>query len=140
MDRWLAAALDYVPRWIEHQMRLSEQPGCVIAVAHKGQVLLERAYGYADQARGIALTPRNLKYANLEVFLKKWQNPHEADKLLQIEKDLHDVKEIIHKNLADLLKKGEQLDELMVKSKDLNKVSVEFYKKAKKQNSKCCGL
>ena len=66
--------------------------------------------------------------------------PHEADKLLQIEKDLHEVKEIIHKNLADLLKKGEQLDELMVKSKDLNKVSVEFYKKAKKQNSKCCGL
>ena len=59
MDRWLAAALDYVPRWIEHQMRLSEQPGCVIAVAHKGQVLLERAYGYADQARGIALTPRH---------------------------------------------------------------------------------
>ena len=42
--------------------------------------------------------------------------------------------------LAELLKKGEQLDELMVKSKDLNKVSVEFYKKAKKQNSKCCGL
>ncbi len=81
-----------------------------------------------------------LKYPNLEVFLKKWQNPHEADKLLQIEKDLHEVKEIIHKNLADLLKKGEQLDELMVKSKDLNKVSVEFYKKAKKQNSKCCGL
>ncbi len=59
MDRWLAAALDYVPRWIEHQMRLSEQPGCVIAVAHKGQVILERAYGYADQARGIELTPRH---------------------------------------------------------------------------------
>lgn len=40
MDRWIAAALDYVPRWIEHQMRITEQPGCVIAVAHKGQVLL----------------------------------------------------------------------------------------------------
>jgi synaptobrevin family protein YKT6 len=51
-----------------------------------------------------------------------------------------DVKDIVHKNLAELLKKGEQLDELMVKSKDLDKVSVEFYKKAKKQNSKCCGL
>lgn len=59
MDRWIAAALDYVPRWIEHQMRITEQPGCVIAVAHKGQVLLERAYGYADQVRGIELTPRH---------------------------------------------------------------------------------
>ncbi len=59
MDRWIAAALDYVPRWIEHQMRITEQPGCVIAVAHKGQVLLEQAYGYADQVRGIELTPRH---------------------------------------------------------------------------------
>lgn len=81
-----------------------------------------------------------LKYDSLEMFLKKWQDPTEADKLLKIEKELHEVKEIIHKNLADLLKKGEQLDELMVKSKDLNKVSVEFYKKAKKQNSRCCNL
>ncbi len=49
----------------------------------------------------------NLKYENLEIFLKKWQDPTEADKLLKIEKELHEVKEIIHKNLADLLKKGE---------------------------------
>ena len=49
----------------------------------------------------------NLKYENLEVFLKKWQDPTEADKLLKIEKELHEVKEIIHKNLSDLLKKGE---------------------------------
>lgn len=75
-----------------------------------------------------------LRYENLEVFLRKWQDPTEADKLLKIEKELHEVKEIIHKNLSDLLKKGEQLDELMVKSKDLSKVSVDFYKKAKKTN------
>ena len=60
--------------------------------------------------------------------------------MLKIEKELHEVKEIIHKNLSDLLKKGEQLDELMVKSKDLSKVSVDFYKKAKKQNQKCCSM
>ena len=36
MDKWLAAALDYLPRYIEHQVRLSEQPGCAIAVAYKG--------------------------------------------------------------------------------------------------------
>ncbi len=87
-----------------------------------------------------AKSDAGLKFDALEVYLKKWQDPHEADKLLKIEKELHEVKEIIHKNLADLLKKGEQLDELMVKSKDLNKVSVEFYKKAKKQNSSCCKM
>ena len=66
------------------------------------------------------------------MYLKKWQDPSEADKLMKIEKELLEVKEVIHKNLADLLKKGEELDKLMVKSKDLSAVSVDFYKKAKK--------
>ena len=76
----------------------------------------------------------------MAIFLRKWQDPSEADKLMKIEKELMEVKEIIHKNLADLLKKGEQLDNLMAKSKDLSTVSVDFYKKAKKQNSKCCKM
>ncbi len=59
MDRWLGAAIDYVPKWIEHQMRITGQPGCVIAIAQKGEVLFERAYGHADQARGEDLTPRH---------------------------------------------------------------------------------
>jgi D-alanyl-D-alanine carboxypeptidase len=57
VDKWLAAALDYLPRWIEHQMRLTEQPGCSIAVAHKGKPVFEAAFGYADLKRKTALTP-----------------------------------------------------------------------------------
>lgn len=57
--RWLTAALDYLPRWIEHQMRLTEQPGCSVAVAHKGKLVFEAAFGHADLSRGEALTPRH---------------------------------------------------------------------------------
>ena len=56
---WLASALDYLPRWLEHQMRVSEQPGCAVAVSHRGQLVFEAAFGHADLARGIALTPRH---------------------------------------------------------------------------------
>jgi CubicO group peptidase (beta-lactamase class C family) len=59
VENWLGAALDYVPRWIDHQMRLSELPGCVVAVADKGRIVIEQAWGYADLARGVALTPRH---------------------------------------------------------------------------------
>src|SRR3546814_12628301 len=59
MEDWLKAALDYVPRWLEHQMRASEQPGCVIAIARRGRVVLERAFGVADLATGEPLTPRH---------------------------------------------------------------------------------
>jgi CubicO group peptidase (beta-lactamase class C family) len=59
MDRWLGAALDYIPRWLEFQMRTSELPGCVIAVVHGGRVVLEQAFGHADLGRGLPLTPRH---------------------------------------------------------------------------------
>jgi CubicO group peptidase (beta-lactamase class C family) len=59
MDRWLASALDYIQRWLGFQMRASEQPGCVIAIAQRGGVVLERAFGRTDLAAGTALTPRH---------------------------------------------------------------------------------
>ena len=39
MDAWLKAAVDYIPDWLEYQMRETGQPGCVIAIAHKGRVV-----------------------------------------------------------------------------------------------------
>jgi CubicO group peptidase (beta-lactamase class C family) len=59
MDNWLKPALDYILQWLEYQMRESEQPGCVIAIAHQGRVVLERAFGYADIVEHTPLTPRH---------------------------------------------------------------------------------
>lgn len=57
---WLRPALDYIPRWLEFQMRQCEQPGCVIAIAHQGRIVLEEAFGHADLVQGVPLTPRHL--------------------------------------------------------------------------------
>jgi len=59
MAKWLPAALDYIPRWLDFQMRLTEQPGCVVAVAENGKVVLEQAFGTAELGRRTALTPRH---------------------------------------------------------------------------------
>ena len=59
MTDWLNAALDYIPRWIDFQLRQAQQPGCSIAIAHKGELVLEQAFGVADLASGEALTPRH---------------------------------------------------------------------------------
>ena len=59
MDAWLKAALGYAPQWIRHQMRLSEQPGCAVAIADRGRVVLEQAFGHADLAAGVKLTARH---------------------------------------------------------------------------------
>jgi len=71
-----------------------------------------------------------------ELFLR-FQNPAEADKLTKIEKDLEDVKGTVMQSMDDLLKRGESLDQLMQKSKDLSNTSVQFYRTAKK-NNQCC--
>lgn len=57
--QWLNPALDYISRWVEFQMRQHEQPGAVIAIAHKGKVVLEEAFGHADMIEGVRLTPRH---------------------------------------------------------------------------------
>jgi len=59
VDNWLKPALNYIPQWLDYQMRESEQPGCVVAIVHKGQVVLERAFGYADIVGRTPLTPRH---------------------------------------------------------------------------------
>lgn len=59
MDRWLQAALDYIPSYLDYQVRLHHHPGCVIAVAQGGKVIFERAFGAANLATGEPLTPRH---------------------------------------------------------------------------------
>ena len=59
MDAWLKAAVNYIPEWLDYQMRWFEQPGCVIAVAYKGRLVLERAFGHADVIKRKKLTPRH---------------------------------------------------------------------------------
>lgn len=59
METWVKAALDYIPRWLDYQMRESEQPGCAVAVAHKGRVVLEQAFGHANAIKKRPLTPQH---------------------------------------------------------------------------------
>jgi CubicO group peptidase (beta-lactamase class C family) len=59
MEKWLQAALGYVPQWLGHQIRIAQHPGAVLAIAHKGKPVFEQAFGLADLAAGTKLTPRH---------------------------------------------------------------------------------
>lgn len=59
MQKWLPPALDYIPQWLEFQMRVLQLPGCIIAIAHRDRIVLEQAFGRADLETGTALTPRH---------------------------------------------------------------------------------
>jgi CubicO group peptidase (beta-lactamase class C family) len=59
VDKWLKAALDYIPDWIAFQLRLADQPGCVIAIVHHDRIVLEEAFGQANLITGEKLTSRH---------------------------------------------------------------------------------
>ncbi|KAL4345996.1 hypothetical protein AHAS_Ahas11G0334200 [Arachis hypogaea] len=81
-----------------------------------------------------------IKYILLSICLLLWSNfqdPHEADKLLKIQKDLDETKIILHQTIESVLARGEKLDSLVEKSSDLSAASQMFYKQAK-QTNQCC--
>lgn len=59
MDPWLKPAFAYIHDWIEFQVRASQQPGCIVAIAHGGTIVAEYAFGHANLATGEKLTPRH---------------------------------------------------------------------------------
>jgi len=80
---------------------------------------------------------QSMEPASMQSNIAKFQNPHEADKISKIQSNLDEVTEVMHKNISEVLKRGENLDSLMEKSDDLNIASKQFYKQAKKTNQ-CC--
>lgn len=65
------------------------------------------------------------------------QDPGQADKLFKLERDIDDIKVIMHKNIDHMLDRGEKIDVLVAKSNDLSSTSKVFYKQAKK-TKRCC--
>ncbi|MGJ4925905.1 serine hydrolase domain-containing protein [Bradyrhizobium sp. HKCCYLS2038] len=59
MEPWLGAALGYIKDWLAFQVEVSEQPGCILAIAHRGEIVMEAAYGSANLDSGEKLTPRH---------------------------------------------------------------------------------
>ena len=59
MTDWLADAARYASQWLGYQIRSTEQPGCVLAIAQAGKLMTEAAFGVADLAAGVPMTPRH---------------------------------------------------------------------------------
>lgn len=70
-------------------------------------------------------------------LFQKFQNPEDADKLLKIQGELEEVKTTVMNSMDLLLERGETLNSLIEKSKDLSDSSKNFRRMAEKNNSWC---
>lgn len=89
-----------------------------------------------EWANVTASTPA-LEYAALEQYLKKYQDPTQADLIMKVQQELDETKIVLHKTIESVLQRGEKLDSLVDKLEALLSSSRMFYKQAKKTNS-CC--
>ncbi|KAM9890586.1 hypothetical protein OXX80_001714 [Metschnikowia pulcherrima] len=78
-----------------------------------------------------------LQFDNLAAYIKKYQDPSQADSIMKVQQELDETKIVLHKTIESVLQRGEKLDSLVDKSEALSSSSRMFYKQAKKTNS-CC--
>ena len=84
--------------------------------------------------KDIELNTINPEFKSLII---KYQNPEEHDSILKVMKGLQDTKVILYESIDKMLERGEKIDVLVDKSKDLSHQSKQFYIKSKKLNSWC---
>lgn len=82
-------------------------------------------------------TSPQFNYDALEAYIKKYQDPGQADSIMKVQQELDETKIVLHKTIESVLQRGEKLDSLVDKSEALSSSSRMFYKQAKKTNS-CC--
>jgi synaptobrevin family protein YKT6 len=85
-------------------------------------------------------TDQEMKFEILDKMIEKYQDPKEADKLMKIESELDEIQGMLTKTMADLLDRGEKLDDLMKQSDDISNMAYNFYDQSKKANQKCCSI
>ncbi|KAI9337071.1 snare Ykt6 [Zopfochytrium polystomum] len=102
--------------------------------------VLEEFSSRYGRSQWATLTPAMAEkgYPELKEHLVKFQDPHAADPLLRVQRDLDETKVVLHKTMESLLNRGEKLDDLVQRSDQLSSMSKSFYTSAKKTNS-CCG-
>ncbi|KAK9171875.1 Synaptobrevin family protein [Cryptosporidium meleagridis] len=89
--------------------------------------------------KNIVTKDQNESIPECDEIFKRYQDPINNDKIFKVQKDLDEVRDVMLKNIEDLLHRGETLDTLMQKSSDLSAASYQFYRSAKK-NNQCCQL
>jgi len=92
-----------------------------------------------DTATAANVGSLNTGFAPLDEYLKRYQDPHQADALLKVQQELDDTKIVLHKTIESVLQRGEKLDTLVDKSEALSASSKMFYTQARKTNS-CCTI
>jgi CubicO group peptidase (beta-lactamase class C family) len=56
----LEHSIKYIDSWLDIRYKTEDIPALAVAISHKGKILLNKAYGYADIDKKVKLTPQHI--------------------------------------------------------------------------------
>eukprot|EP01069_Polyplicarium_translucidae_P003876 Polyplicarium_translucidae@DN2433_c0_g1_i4.p2 len=74
----------------------------------------------------------------LKKYLKKFDDPESFDSVVKTQRKVDETKEIMQKNIEQVLAGGENLEQLMMKSEDVSDQTKAMFQSSKKLKKKCC--
>jgi synaptobrevin family protein YKT6 len=92
---------------------------------------------FASMTHDDTQTPDLLAYPELEDYIKRYQEPEQADNMVKIQKELDDTTKVLHKTIESVLERGQKIDELVAKSDELSSSSKMFYTTVGYSRSRC---
>ena len=92
---------------------------------------------YPNREGERALQDTDMNFPLGKDLFGKFQDPQSADKIFKIERELDELKNVMLKNMDDLMARGETLRSLEDKSSDLSHMGKKFAREARK-NNECC--
>ncbi|EGG16822.1 longin domain-containing protein [Cavenderia fasciculata] len=115
----------------------SEYPG---VVAHKlVRLVLEQFHQTFSESSWKSISAdTELQLPSLPQLIATYQDPHKADPMLGLQKNLEETITIVKKTVQQLGERGEKLEDIAMKSDDLSFQSKAFMQNAERMN-KCCG-
>lgn len=81
-----------------------------------------------------------LSVAGLHELLLRYQDPEQADPIMKLQKQLDETKQVLFETMESLLRRGEKLEDLTERSRDLSFKSKAFLNDAEALNSCKCIL
>nr|XP_042897024.1 synaptobrevin homolog YKT6-like [Parasteatoda tepidariorum] len=109
--------------------------------AHTCLTHLLNAFSSSIKPEIWALSDADLEFPEIKTIFKMFSNPvKEPVSAAGLEEELDETKIILHKTVVGILRRGENLDDLIRTADDISEQSKAFYKSARKSNSCCTAL
>jgi len=96
-------------------------------VAHKMLSQIVDEFLTANPRSKWASGSGKIEMPQLGGYIRKYQDPKQADSVLKIQQELDETKIVLHKTIESVLERGEKLDSLVERSNQLSGASKQFY-------------